>query len=102
MLKYVYFVLVCLFAFTIVGIEFREGMFRNPDPAVLAQQHSKQLFESACSKCHGLAEVDKANHSAAAWKDVMRRMVNYSNGTITAEQSAIIYKHILEIKNLSE
>lgn len=100
MLKYVYFVLVCLFALTLVGIELREKTFRNPDPAVLAQQHSRQLFESACSKCHGLAEVDKATHSAKEWQAVIQRMVKYSNGAITAEHSDTIYKYLLKIKNL--
>ena len=102
MLKYIYFVLVCLFALTIVGIELRESDFRHPNALVVEQQQTQQLFESTCSKCHGLDQINKATHTAAEWKGVMQRMVTYSNGAITAEHSAKIYQYLLKLKSLEE
>jgi hypothetical protein len=55
-----------------------------------AQPETKALVEKACSKCHGIAKVNKASKDAAAWEKTVDRMIKKGAEIKPEEKDAVI------------
>lgn len=56
-----------------------------------ALAEGKNLFESNCTKCHGLPPVTK--HTKEDWIPVVTRMAKKAN--LTEEQKGLVYNYIV-------
>jgi mono/diheme cytochrome c family protein len=64
----------------------------TPDPAA-GIKAGKALFEKSCKLCHGLDRALVAKHDAAAWGEVVKRMVAYG-APLGAEQRALVVRYL--------
>ncbi len=55
-----------------------------------AQPEAKALVEKECSKCHGIAKVNKASKDAAAWEKTVNRMIKKGAAIKPEEKDAVI------------
>ncbi|PKN76935.1 MAG: hypothetical protein CVU52_02645 [Deltaproteobacteria bacterium HGW-Deltaproteobacteria-10] len=55
-----------------------------------AQPETKALVEKECSKCHGIAKVNKASKDAAAWTKTVDRMIKKGANIKPEEKDAVI------------
>jgi len=62
------------------------------DP-VAAMKTGKELFEKNCKLCHGLDRSLAASHDAAAWGQIVKRMVAYG-APLNAEQRSLVTRYL--------
>jgi mono/diheme cytochrome c family protein len=62
------------------------------DP-VAAMKTGKELFERNCKLCHGLDRSLAASHDAAAWGQIVKRMVTYG-APLNAEQRSLVTRYL--------
>jgi hypothetical protein len=55
-----------------------------------AQPETKALVEKECSKCHGMAKVNKVSKDAAAWTKTVDRMIKKGANIKPEEKDAVI------------
>ena len=58
-----------------------------------APQDDKALFETSCSKCHGVEKV-AAFSEAVPWKEIVDRMITVRGAKISAEDAAKIVAYL--------
>jgi mono/diheme cytochrome c family protein len=62
------------------------------DP-VAAMKTGKELFEKNCRLCHGLDRSLASSHDAAAWGQIVKRMVAYG-APLNAEQRSLVTRYL--------
>lgn len=75
--------------FTVVLVSCAFLLLLMTSPAS-AQPAAKALVEKECSKCHGMAKVNKADKDAAAWEKTVDRMVKKGALVSPEEKDAVI------------
>ncbi|PKN68360.1 MAG: hypothetical protein CVU54_14970 [Deltaproteobacteria bacterium HGW-Deltaproteobacteria-12] len=64
---------------------------------VVAQSEVKALVEKECSRCHGIARVNKASKDAAAWEKTVNRMIK-KGAAIKPEEKDDVIKYLSTLK----
>lgn len=59
-------------------------------PAATSSLDGATLVQERCSKCHPLARVENARHTAADWKLIVGMMVSRGANLNSSEQTAVI------------
>ena len=63
------------------------------DDPVAAMKAGKELFEKNCRLCHGLDRSLATNRDAAAWSQIVKRMVTYGT-PLNAAQRPLVTRYL--------
>lgn len=61
--------------------------------AAFAQPAGKAIVDKACSKCHGLKKVEKANKNLSQWETTLDRMIK-KGAQVSPQEKEVVLKYL--------
>ena len=69
----------------------------EPVAAVMSESEVKELFESRCTECHELTDVeDHGGDDKEGWAEVVRQMIEDEEAELTPEETTLIVDYLVK------